>query len=276
MSQASILPDDQTLIPDDHLTRPKADKMTTAELTEKLHDYYRSKNGAWSFITQVRNGTGFNGITRTADAMAMGLWPSTGLDLIGFELKVSRSDWLHEVKDPTKAQEMKQFCDKWFLVVPDESIIKPGELPDDWGLMVASGRGRTIKVKKAAPDLVPVDIDRLLLASIFRNVTEKMIPLDIHRDTVNREIENGIRHCKRERDEAVEERDKTRAQIREFEQATGLTFTSWGTDHMELARVVKAAIEGRYDDAVSKMQQLRETSEKITKFIDGQIERYQI
>ncbi len=34
-------------------------KMTTPELTEKLHDYYKAKSGAWAFITQLRNGTGW-------------------------------------------------------------------------------------------------------------------------------------------------------------------------------------------------------------------------
>lgn len=113
-------------------------KMTTPELTEKLADYYRGKKGSLALHNPASKGTGYSaGLTRTADAMAMGLWPNTDLELVRLELKVSRSDWLHELKDPTKAEEMKQFCDRWYLVIADESIIKTGELPAGWGLTVA-------------------------------------------------------------------------------------------------------------------------------------------
>ena len=37
----------------------------------------------FAFLEQVRAGAGFD--QRTADAMAMGLWKSRGLDLHGFE-----------------------------------------------------------------------------------------------------------------------------------------------------------------------------------------------
>jgi hypothetical protein len=45
-----------------------------------------------------------------ADAIARHLWPSQGLELIGFELKVSRSDWLREIKDPYKCESKKAFA----------------------------------------------------------------------------------------------------------------------------------------------------------------------
>ncbi len=248
----------------------KADKMTTPELLEKLHAYYKAKpSGSWAFITQLRNGTGWNSTTRTADAMAMGLWPSSGLQLVGFELKVSRSDWLHEVKSPDKHQEMKQFCDKWYLVVPDESIIKEGELPEDWGLMVASGRGRTIKVKKEAPSLAPVDVDRLLLASIFRNVTEKMIPYEMHQNALKQTKQYAEENILRINKGRLEEAKKVEAQIKEFEELTGIKFTDWNRDHLELAKTVKAALEGRYDKVEEKLESLAKRAENLAKYARG-------
>lgn len=248
-----------------------SEKMTTPELLEKLHAYYKAKpSGSHAFITQLRNGTGWNSTTRTADAMAMGLWPSSGLKLVGFELKVSRSDWLHEVKQPDKHQEMKQFCDEWYLVIPDEKIIKEGELPEDWGLMVASGRGRAIKIKKQAPTLSPVDVDRLLLASIFRNVTEKMIPYEMH--------ENALKNTKKFAEENILRINKTRLekavevekQIKEFEEITGLKFTDWNRDHIKLANTVKAALEGRYDDVEEKLERLAKRAENLAKYARGE------
>lgn len=247
------------------------DKMTTPQLLEKLHAYYRAKpSGSWAFITQLRNGTGWNNTTRTADAMAMGLWPSSGLKLVGFELKVSRSDWLHEVKQPDKHQEMKQFCDEWYLVVPSESLVKEGELPEDWGLMVASGRGRSIKVKKQAPALEPVDVDRLLLASIFRNVTEKMIPYEMHQNAIKNAEKYTEERVLRIGQQRAEAAAKTEQQIKEFEELTGLKFSDWNRDHIELAKVVKQALEGRYDKMEEKLEALAKRAENLAKYARGE------
>lgn len=249
--------------------------MKTPELTEKLHTYWSQRQG-YAFITQLRSTTGYSSQIRTADAMAMGLWPSSGLTLIGFELKVSRSDWLHELKKPEKAEEIKQFCDEWYLVVPDDSIIKEGELPDDWGLMTATGRGHTIKVKKKAPKLTPVDVDRAFLAAIFRNITEKNMPLDRHTQILNDQLEHQKSWIERENKSTLEKAAEHERHIKEFEEATGIDFTTWGRDHMELAKIVKTALTGGYDDFDQKLKDLREKSVRITKFIDGEIQGFRV
>lgn len=127
----------------------------------------------YAFIPEFRGGTGYARESR-ADAIAMDLWPSGGLELIGFELKTSWSDWLREVKEPDKCEPIKQFCDRWYLVVDDRSIVKEWqekELPDDWGLMTPEYSynidGR-LKIEKEAPKLNPKPIDRLFLASLMR------------------------------------------------------------------------------------------------------------
>lgn len=66
----------------------------TAELEVLLRERYQGRD--WAFLLQVPDGTGM-AKSRTADALAMGLWPSKGLNLHGFEVKASRSDWLAEL-----------------------------------------------------------------------------------------------------------------------------------------------------------------------------------
>jgi len=44
----------------------------------------------YACLPQVRNATGYSSVIRTADAIAMSLWPSRGLDLHGFEFKSLR------------------------------------------------------------------------------------------------------------------------------------------------------------------------------------------
>lgn len=78
---------------------------------------------------------------RRIDVVAMGLWRSTHHRVHGIELKVSRSDWLKELRQPEKAADAIRVCDYWWLAVGDRAIVKDGELPDGWGLLVPHGRG---------------------------------------------------------------------------------------------------------------------------------------
>lgn len=94
-----------------------------------------------------------------------------GLELIGYEIKISRSDWLRERKDPLKSIPVKQFCDRWYLLVSELKIVTYAEeLPPDWGLKyIENGQIRTMI---EAPKLNPIPIDRPFLASLMRRATK--------------------------------------------------------------------------------------------------------
>ena len=143
--------------------------MSSNELLNLLAAEWPSPD--YAFIPEFRGGTGWSREQR-ADAIAMHLWPSKGLELVGFELKVSRGDWLRELKDPNKAEAIKCFCDRWYLIIPDLKIVKyADELPTGWGLMhVENGKLRTMI---EAPKLTPLPIDRAFLASVMRRATRK-------------------------------------------------------------------------------------------------------
>lgn len=142
-------------------------KLTEPQVMAALREKFEPP--AFAFLEQVRNGTGWQRETRTADALAMSTWPSRGLGIHGFEVKVARSDWKRELENPQKAEEIFKFCDFWWLVVGSEEIVQPGELPPTWGLMVPGPKG--LKVKVEAPALNPDPISRPFLASILRNMT---------------------------------------------------------------------------------------------------------
>jgi len=138
--------------------------------TDKLLQALR-KGWPWpdyAFISEFRGGTGWAREGR-ADAIAIDTWPSRGLELIGFELKTSRQDWLREVKQPEKCEQIKQFCDRWYVVVDDDySVLRyHDEVPKDWGVMALNYMGK-IDIKKEAPKLSPKPIDRVFLASLMR------------------------------------------------------------------------------------------------------------
>ena len=140
-------------------------KVTWTErmMLDLIHTRYsevRPGNGPRYVVAEhVRNQCGFGGFwaaggyhaLRTADAIVVDLWPSSGNLLHGFEVKVSRSDWLTELKDPEKAEAFKPYCDHWWLVVPDADIVRD-DLPDGWGLLAVGSDGK-LRQRRRAPRL---------------------------------------------------------------------------------------------------------------------------
>jgi hypothetical protein len=88
--------------------------MSSSELLRLLAAQWPSPDCA--FIPEFRGGTGWSRESR-ADAIAMHCWPSMGLELVGFELKISRGDWLRERKQPWKADPIKQRSHLFFVGV---------------------------------------------------------------------------------------------------------------------------------------------------------------
>lgn len=125
----------------------------------------------------VRSDAGFNA-RRTCDAVVQDLWPAQGLSLHGHEVKVSRSDWLRELTDATKAAEFQRYCDYWWLVVPTVEIVKAGELPAGWGLMAINGAGFLTVRRPAARNecaTVPVGFRASLLRSVAKTYARRAV-----------------------------------------------------------------------------------------------------
>lgn len=150
--------------------------MTEADVLRLLRE--RHPAPAWAFLEHVANGTGRHQ-SRTADAVAMSLWPSRGLELHGFEVKVWRGDWLRELADPAKADEIATRCDRWWVVATPD-VVADGELPTAWGLMVVEGA--SLRVAREAPLLTPAPLDRPFLAAILRRAAEGMVASQRHED----------------------------------------------------------------------------------------------
>lgn len=151
----------------------KGNATTERDVLDVLATRYaqRSGNGpAWAFVPHVRNGAGWGGASgygglRTCDALALSLYTSTGFSLIGHEVKVDRSDWLRELKDPTKADAFRRFCNRWLLVAP-EGVARRDELPEGWGLLIVkNGRAR---IGVSAPELEPEPMPRGLVVALTR------------------------------------------------------------------------------------------------------------
>lgn len=126
----------------------------------------------------VRSTQGY-GTVRVADFVAVDKWSSSQA-IHGHEIKVTRSDWLTELRDLTKSEAIKRYCNYWWLVVPHASIVKPGELPADWGLIVTAGDG--LRVRTHAPELTPLPLTLDFVAGLTAAAARTASREPLHRD----------------------------------------------------------------------------------------------
>lgn len=215
----------------------RTDRKTECALLDRLERRYSKPH--WVFLRELRNDTGFQS-TRACDALAVGLYHSRGQHMIGFEKKVSRSDWLRELKEPEKAEAVCQFCDQWYVVVPDAEIVKLDEMPQTWGLLHV--KGNTIHTLKAAPNLTPRPVDRGLLAAIIeRSIEQAVKPYLITKEEAKRqELDAAFQRGKNSAAHELESAERLQEQVKAFEEASGLRVDAYYGGR-ELGERVKAA-----------------------------------
>lgn len=239
--------------------------LTTQKVIERLAAKYPSPQ--YGFITQVRSGTGYYQ-ARTADALAMSLWPSRGLHLLGFEVKVSRTDWIKELKNPEKAEELASYTHFWYMVLGNENIIKPGELPPKWGLIVPSGKG--LKIVKEAPfNTETLPLDYMLMAGIFRNIAEQCIAKEVLKSKFESEYERGKDWAKDDNERLTRDMKTLRDSIEEFEKVSGVRLTEWG-GNKNIGQAVNDVLSGRDKKSKENLARLLTKAKNIVKFLEGE------
>jgi hypothetical protein len=126
----------------------------------------------YAFFSELRNGTGYTNVVRTADVVVMSTWPSRGLDISGFEIKCDRRDWLREKAQPEKSEEIGRFCDYFWLVTSDEKVCQLDELPTTWGLMTVVKD--KLKIVKQSKHIGSADrsISRTFVAAMLRRASD--------------------------------------------------------------------------------------------------------
>lgn len=148
-------------------------KRDTETVRKAMRDMYGNEKSKL-LIEEVKRSSGYRPPERFADAIILNLYPSQGCEIEGIEIKQSRQDLVRELKHPEKSEEIKQFCDYWWLFVSDENLISGLEIPDDWGIKVLNRFG-SLELLRGATKLTPKPIDRYFLMSLIRNCKNKII-----------------------------------------------------------------------------------------------------
>lgn len=259
------------------------EKMTEAAVLALLRARFtkggNGGNGEFCFLEHVRNGAAFNA-NRTLDAVAIALWPSRGLTIDGFEVKVSRSDWQRELAQPEKAEDACKLVDRFSIVAP-RGVVLDGELPATWGLLEVVGK--RLVTTKAAPPLRPPDlvrsstISRDFLVGILRS-----IPAAVPRVTAEGELraaerkghDDGYKVAEQQRQDAERRAQKAETALAEFGAILGIELhPGWHGRHeaklTEVAEGLRAVLSGeeKVEQArrrvTSVVQQLRDEADRI-------------
>jgi hypothetical protein len=132
----------------------QAPTWTESDLIQRIATRYEKDRGngpSAVVVRHVKNAAGF-AATRCLDAVAVSLYPGQGCPISGFEVKVSRSDWLRELRDPSKAEAFAEHLDFLWLVAP-LNVVKD-DLPPRWGWLAPVGDG--LRVQRQAEPLRPL------------------------------------------------------------------------------------------------------------------------
>lgn len=272
-------------------------KATEAELLALLERKHAGKgnggSGEYAFLTHVRNDGGFSA-TRTFDGVAVSLWPSRGYAIDVFEVKVSRSDWMRELKDPAKSEAAWEIGDR-FWICATAGVVDPADLPHGWGLIEAYGAkvtdtgltGRRLRtVKPAEWHGLPVresakgTVSKGLLVSMLRRAgavpdsqtpSERAIADAEERGRVaERNVMQGVVDRARER-----ERDSGEF-MRAFSNASGISLYGQTPQSLtEIGNRVRAALadEGHAERVRTRLSQLSADLRRQADNLDAVVER---
>lgn len=241
-----------------------ADKAITAgDIVTGMAKRYAAPE--WAMFFNVANGTGARQY-RYADALGMSLFPSRGLELHGFEVKVSKSDYRREAADPTKAEAIAAYCDRWWVVTPP-GLLDGENLPMNWGWLAYDGRAFFTKQKAAKLEAKP--IDRPMLAAILRRAhesNEARLGAMVEEKTAGVEAEIK-RRVEQELKWRTDQHTRLKDNVEEFEKAAGIKICGWDGENLGRAvRVVQATgVHNTFENAANLSKRFRTIADSIEK-----------
>ena len=99
------------------------------------------------------------------------LWPSKGLVRTAFEVKVSRSDFIRELQNPSKHKWVRESFHEFWIAAPKD-IVNLDELPDGVGLM--SPHAGKLGIRKHCKRNESPNLDDHLLAAFMRSAAKEI------------------------------------------------------------------------------------------------------
>lgn len=220
-------------------------------------------------MAEVSDAVGFSR-SRSADYIAVNLWPSRGLTITGIEVKSYRSDWLSELKKPAKAENIYQYCDYFYLLTIDDTIAKLEEIPATWGWLCV--KGSVVKTMKEAPRLEAKPVSRHFMCAMLKRACNK--EHWVHEDSIEERIEVaralGEKTGKQDNQYKAGQYDQLSAVVKEFEEASGINMNCW-RPKKKIGAAVQFLNDGGAEGLAKKLVKLKVTADFICKTLADQL-----
>jgi hypothetical protein len=240
-------------------------KVTSSDVKKAISDVFAPP--AYQTFFEVSNATGY-GIKSYADAIAMGVWPSTGHEIHGFEVKVSRSDFLNEMKNPEKAMPIMQYCHRWSLVCP-ANMVKPDEVPATWGIYWF--KDGVIRKARQAPLLEAKPLTAGFVAALVRRAGQ------LDTASINKAVAEARERWDRDKKQDIEDEVRRRSGSRDaalkllhaMEAAYGHNLDSWDVEALckAVAITAKLGLHESWSSPISMLAMIEDSGNRIRKVL---------
>lgn len=107
------------------------------KLLDILETSLHASKSEWLFLRELRVGTGHrNNSAQRLDAFALNCLPHLAMKRVCYEVKISRADFLGELKKPLKRRMGMRYSNEFYFVTPS-GLLKTAEIPVECGLIEA-------------------------------------------------------------------------------------------------------------------------------------------
>lgn len=147
------------------------DKITVTKIIKLLELKHPSPQ--WACFSELRNKRGYASYyekIRAIDFFAFNLWKSSQHWRIAYEIKLTHSDFLNELKNPSKRKPFVDISNEFYFVAP-VGIIPESEVPEECGLIEVTKS--SLRVKRRAQQRQNTDIDLTFAACMIDRSVEK-------------------------------------------------------------------------------------------------------
>jgi hypothetical protein len=109
--------------------------LTCPEVLSLIERGLHSSRGEWLFFRELKLGTGRrNGSLQRLDAFALNTLPHMAMKRICYEVKLSRADFLVEMRNPLKRRVGMRYSNEFYFVTP-AALVSASEIPAECGLL---------------------------------------------------------------------------------------------------------------------------------------------
>lgn len=171
----------------------------------------RHKLPMWAAFTELRSGTGYGrdgerSVEQRFDVVAFNCWPSKKGLRVAYEIKRSRSDFLRELSQPEKRDQVEQFFhETWF--VASHGVCDRDEIPYGWGLLVRTKKGDKLRSVRRPRARDPEPVPYWMMMSVLRSACRREHELPTFdldgREVSSHDLERLVSERVREREERL-------------------------------------------------------------------------